>query len=229
MHSAYIAIAYRMMIARFASRILMSFRPPYIPPESLATIVKRHFPFESVKVESVKQFDGYDDRNYYFVGDLNEDVASTINGDCKQFVIKLINSRDSKNIDVLEGLSKLTQFLHERNFKCPYPIPTSSADSGTVVLRLSDLLPYTNGVIEDISNGSDNDPRYCVRVFVFVEGELFGHKPQSPELLYELGCHIGRMNNEMMVSWIISKHPYTLGNMLLAIGNIVTCYRLQAI
>ena len=204
----------------------MSFRPPCFPPESLATFIKRHFPIESVKVESVKQFDGYDDRNYYFVGDLNEDVASTINGDYKQFVIKFINSRDSKNIDVLEGLSKLAQFLHERNFKCPYPIPTSSADSGTVVLRLSDLLPYsatnnndndvkekltngevpprTNGVVSRTNGGVIIDHQFCVRVTVFVEGELFGHGVRSSKLLHELGCYVGRMNKEMMVSIIFS-------------------------
>ncbi len=186
----------------------MSFQPPYIPPEDLAMFITRHFPLQSVKVQSVKQFDGYDDRNYYFVGDLKKDIARTINGDYKQFVIKFVNSRDSKNIEVLEGLSKLAQFLHEKDFDCPYPIPTVTSDSGIVVLKLSDLLPYsttttekprTNSVVSR-TNGISIDCQFCVRVTVFVEGELFGHDVRSSDLLHELGCYVGRMNKELTVS-----------------------------
>ena len=189
----------------------MSFQPPFIPPESLAVFLKKHFPLRSVDVGSIVQFDGYDDRNYYFSGELKKDASDAISGNYSKFVIKFVNSRDSKDIEVLKGLSKLTQFLHEKDFKCPYPIPSNDcSSSGLVVLRQSDLLPYTQ---PDCVNGGANsdatittngavctNPQFCLRVTVYVEGELFGHGKQPPQLLRELGCYVGRINSEMMVS-----------------------------
>ena len=201
------------MLGDFSQAKKMSLQPPFIPPQSLATFVKEYFPLQSVDVESIKQFDGYDDRNYYFAGDLNAEISSS--NDHKQFVIKFVNSRDSRNTKVLEGLSKLAQYLHGKNFKCPYPIPSADGcESGIVVLKKSDLLPYTladSGKAEvdntrsTLSNGfcggnGTIDHQFCVRVTVFVDGELFGHGEQPPQLLHELGCYVAKMNKELMVS-----------------------------
>ncbi len=193
----------------------MSFQPPFIPPESLAVFLKQKFPLRSVDVDSIVQFDGYDDRNYYFSGELNKDATDAIGGNYNQFVIKFVNSRDSKNIEVLKGLSKLTQFLHEKELKCPYPIPSNDCStSGLVVLRESDLLPYTQpdcvngGANSDATatNGVCINPQFCVRVTVYVEGDLFGHGKQPPQLLNELGRYVGRMNSEMTVSSACVSH-----------------------
>ncbi len=195
----------------------MSCRPPFISPRLLSDFIKKYFPFQSVTEQSIKLLDGYEDRNYQFTGKLkNTTTCKHTTLDAEQFVIKFTNSRDS-GINIVEGLNELTKFLFNRNIVCPCPIPsTLSCGSELVCIKHSDLLPYTDGtnVLEcpmslDGTNGPNTDPYYCVRVFVFIEGELLGYTDHSPKLLNELGCYIGRMNKQMMVSSHQSKITQT--------------------
>ena len=192
----------------------MAFRPPYIPPQTLVRFIIQNFPFSSVEVESIKQFDGYDDRNYYFEGELKPNVN---NFDSKkahhtrnEFVIKFLNSRDSKNVKVVEGLTELTKFLGDKLFKCPHAIP-SLYDSEIVVKKHSELLACVSGEkvnepdlkqsrVAVLNGGSVADRHYCVRIFAFVPGGMFGYEEQSPELLHDLGYYVGRLNSVMKVS-----------------------------
>lgn len=190
----------------------MSIRAPYIPPELLGCLLKDHFPMQSVDVDSIKEFDGYADRNYYFRGELKDSniqatttPASNTALCCKEFVVKFVNSKDSLNTSILEGIGELSEFLYNRSFDCPYPIAGTSKD--VVVLKHSHLMSYLRRdksmILKDESAGANTsggeEAQYCIRLSLFVKGDIFGHGEHPSSLLYELGSYVGRMNKELKV------------------------------
>ena len=91
-----------------------------------------------------------------------------------------------------------------------YPIP-SLYDSEIVVKKHSELLSCVSGEkinepdlqqsrVAMLNGGSVADRHYCVRIFAFVPGGMFGYEEQSPELLHDLGYYVGRLNSVMKVS-----------------------------
>ena len=202
----------------FPTRIEMNIpKPPFIHSQLLSKFICKHFPFKSVDTNSVKEFVCYDDRNYYFTGILNPgvDLADTNHlTPPTEFVVKFLNSTDSSDLAVVDGLTELKKYLYKRGFTCPYPIPSLlQCRSENVVVRHSALLNYlsNNRSVMDESQErqlqgiktfvpSENDRHYCVSVLLFVEGQVFEDKRHSPQFLYEAGRYIGSMNRELMVS-----------------------------
>ena len=180
--------------------------------------MKQYFPFKSFEEQSVRKLEGYESRNYEFVGELRQSATSLLHSagvsTNQKFILKVLNWRDSKDINIVDGLTKLTKFLRERNFDCPYPVPCVEGED-MLVVKHTDLVPYISEEFTVKENGLCNNAKpllvcddkttsdvfYIARVFVFVEGELLGYNSSdSPALLHEFGAYIGRMNKEMMVS-----------------------------
>ena len=194
----------------------MSYLPPLLSPKSLTNFLKTYFPFQTVDECSIEQLEGYEDRNYYFVGILYCRSITSCLSNSSQFVIKFLNANDSVDTEMVDGITKITKFLHQRKINCPCPMP-SSMGSDIVIIKHSELLLYSEDQCNEKCNGANNtvqshskessladghhigNRQYCARVFVFVEGETLGYDEQSFDLLHELGCYIGRMNREMMV------------------------------
>lgn len=173
-------------------------RAPAVSSRGLVSLLQKYFPFDNVQESSVVQLDGYDDRNYKFSGQLKrDDVPNTpMAAAGNWFVAKFLNSRDSKDVNVVDGLVDVAKFVYTKaGIKCPYPIPSLT---GYEVVRIShnDLLAYTSST--DSLQQAD-DAYYCLRVFVFIEGKVLGYDNHSPELLHELGKCMATVDKELMV------------------------------
>ena len=93
-------------------------RPPAIVvPRLLQTFVLGAFPFHSIDASSVRELDSYEDRNYYFRG--NGFGGGTGAG---EYVLKILNWRDSREEAVVEGLSRMVLQLKSKGKNCPYPV-----------------------------------------------------------------------------------------------------------
>lgn len=76
-----------------------------------------------LEVTSLKKLDAYDDINYHVSCDANKcDNAHLKRVSPGGYVLKVINSLDSKNMDLMEGQTLAMIFLNENGVSCPVPV-----------------------------------------------------------------------------------------------------------
>ncbi|KAJ0064998.1 hypothetical protein NL108_000972, partial [Boleophthalmus pectinirostris] len=119
----------------------------------------------------------YDDQNFY--------VLST-NG--KEYVLKIMNSEDSKNQSLIEVQTFAMSFLNENG------IPAQTA-TPTVTGQLMSL--------EELDCGYGHQ-KYLVRLLSYLPGKTISKVPLTPQLLFETGKMAAKMDK------ILQKmdHPY---------------------
>lgn len=61
------------------------------------------------RCESICELDGYDDRNFKVTVKSNQGYRGNSDGD--QYVLKILNSLDSKKVDFIEGQNELLLYL----------------------------------------------------------------------------------------------------------------------
>ena len=184
-------------------------RPPPLPPKAVKRVVIDHFLINSVDVSTVRELDSYDDRNYYFQGTLvagnDRQVSSS------EYVLKVLNWRDSLSSRAVDGFSKMMLHLNDRGYRCPYPIPASVSEECSlysVVLTEKQLDAYVS--VDHAKHGSrregdvniDHIERvFNVRVLGYVPGDPMGKMktPPSESLLYSTGQYVGGMDLVLQV------------------------------
>ena len=189
--------------------ILRGVRPPPLPQEAVKRVVIDHFPINSVDVSTIRELDSYDDRNYYFQGTLatgNDRVVSS-----SEYVLKVLNWRDSLSPRAVDGFSKMMLHLNDRGYRCPYPIPASVAGECSiysVVLTEKQLDAYVSVDHTKHGNGREGgvsiehtERVFNVRVLGYVPGHPMGtmKTPPSERLLYSTGQYVGGMDLVLQV------------------------------
>ena len=188
----------------FRTRCHESMRPPVISRLAVSRLILSHFPFKHVKASSIEEFVSYDDRNYFFRGERLDHEVGSRDSPSSEYVLKVVNSSDTP--ELVAGLSGVTKYLHEKGYRCPYPIARPGGEDMTVLSK-EQLVAF-----EENSTREDKDPcemmnvvqssvseRFCVRVLVFVPGDLLVNVPQSPDLLYKVGNYLGSLDKELQV------------------------------
>ena len=134
-----------------------------------------------LKAINVKEFNSYDDRNYYFHVDPDADIGnehlrkSDISPD--GYILKVTNILDSKDPDFTEAQNKM--ILHMANADLAVPIPIKNKNGG--------LMSYEEIEVEKKGNdwASNNESidgptkvnKHLVRLLKFIPGN-FGHAIQ---------------------------------------------------
>ena len=134
-----------------------------------------------LKAINVKEFNSYDDRNYYFHVDPEADIdnehlrKSDISPD--GYILKVTNILDSKDPDFTEAQNKM--ILHMANADLAVPIPIKNKNGG--------LMSYEEIEVEKKGNdwASNNEStagptklnKHLVRLLKFIPGN-FGHAIQ---------------------------------------------------
>ncbi|XP_058797230.1 hydroxylysine kinase [Phymastichus coffea] len=138
-------------------------------------------------VESIKELDSYDDRNYRILckdtSINNNPYVSSIakNG----YILKVINSLDSKKTSFIEAQNELLIFLSKKGIICT--IPVKQKDGSYYSL--------------EILNGSSE--KHVVRLLTYCEGEILQDVPKTAELLKNVGSFTARLDNILKEFW----HP----------------------
>ena len=165
---------------------------------------------------SVKELDGYDDRNFYMRGSLKKEPNKLDISACKEYVLKIVNHLDSKHECLMPTQSDVMLFLQSRGHKCPAPVP-SVFNSSFVMCKLpraaqpGSVASATDGTndVRDLENDTSiyNDEGYseeeyfvcAVRLLTFVPGASLNEIPLNSQLLFDAGMAVGKLDRDLKV------------------------------
>lgn len=123
------------------------------------------------------ELNAYDDRNYHVIC---QDVHENSHVDSLEktgYVLKVINSLDSRKTRVIEAQNELMIFLNQRDICCSLPIKNKSGEYFSLE-KLKD----------------DSTERYAVRLLVYRPGEILHHVKITSELLRRVGRFTARID-----------------------------------
>ncbi|CAJ1060771.1 hydroxylysine kinase-like [Xyrichtys novacula] len=137
---------------------------PKISQPQAVELVKRLFRLTPSEIRSLPS---YDDQNFF--------VAVAGEG---EYVLKITNSKDSKNSNMVEVQTYAMTFLHQHGLPVQSVIPTISGQ----LMSLEEM---------DCGYGSQ---KYLVRLLTYLPGITISKAPLTPQLMYEAGKTAARMD-----------------------------------
>ncbi|XP_037530504.1 hydroxylysine kinase [Nematolebias whitei] len=130
----------------------------------VSEMVKKLFNLTPREIQSLPS---YDDQNFY---------VAPIEGD--EYVLKIMNSEDSKNTSLVEVQTYAMSFVHQNGLPSQTAVPTKSGQ----LMSLEEM---------DCGYGCK---KYLVRLLTYAPGVTISKVPLTPELLYEVGKMAARMD-----------------------------------
>ncbi|XP_068176177.1 hydroxylysine kinase-like [Antennarius striatus] len=146
---------------------------PKFSQSQVVELMKRLYRLTPSEMNSLPS---YCDQNFYVM---------TSEGD--EYVLKIMNSDDSKNPTLIDVQTSLMSFLHQNKFPTPTALPTISGQ----LMSLEE---------KDCGYGCK---KYLVRLLTYLPGTLISKVPLTPQLLYETGKMAAKMD-EILQEF---KHP----------------------
>ncbi|KAM6921739.1 hydroxylysine kinase [Xenentodon cancila] len=137
---------------------------PKFSQSQVSEMVKRLF---RVTPSEIRPLPSYDDQNFY--------VAPTEGG---EYVLKIMNSEDSKNPAIIDVQTCAMSFLHQNGLPAQTAVPTTSGQ----LISLEEM---------DCGYGCK---KYLVRLLIYLPGVTISKVPLTPKLLYEAGKMAARMD-----------------------------------
>ncbi|XP_071344151.1 hydroxylysine kinase-like [Trachinotus anak] len=137
---------------------------PSLSHSQVSEMMKRLFRLTPSEIRSLPS---YDDQNFY--------VAPVEGG---EYVLKIMNAEDSKNLALIEVQTYAMSFLHKNGLPAQTAMPTTSGQ----LMSLEEL---------DCGNGCQ---KYLVRLLTYLPGTTISKAPVTPQLLYETGKTAARMD-----------------------------------
>ncbi|XP_054459174.1 hydroxylysine kinase [Anoplopoma fimbria] len=138
-------------------------KPNFSHPQVVG-IMKRLFRLTPSEIRSLPS---YDDQNLY--------VASIDGG---EYILKIMNSEDSKNTSLIEIQTYAMSVLHQNGLPSQTALPNASGK----LMSLEEI---------DCGNGCQ---KYMVRLLSYLPGTTISKVPLTPQLLYETGKMAARMD-----------------------------------
>ncbi|KAM4549053.1 hydroxylysine kinase isoform 1-T3 [Odontesthes bonariensis] len=137
---------------------------PKFSESQVSEMVKRLF---SLTPSEIRSLPSYDDQNFY--------VAPIQGG---EYVLKIMNSEDSKNLTIIEVQTYAMSFLHQHGLPAQTAVPTTSGQFMS---------------LEEMDCGYGHQ-KYLVRLLTYLPGVTISKVPLTPKLLYETGKTAARMD-----------------------------------
>ncbi|XP_029356265.1 hydroxylysine kinase [Echeneis naucrates] len=130
-----------------------------------------------LSLSEIRSLPSYDDQNFF--------VASADGG---KYILKIMNSEDSKNPKLVEMQTYTMTFLRQKGFPTQVVQPTTSG-------QLQSLEET------DCGNGPQ---KYLVRLLTYLPGTTLSKVPLTPQLLYEAGKMAAMMDKTLQEM----EHPF---------------------
>ncbi|KAL7046446.1 hypothetical protein ACKWTF_002573 [Chironomus riparius] len=125
-----------------------------------------------VKVLEICELNSYDDKNFLVFADKNIKNRH-INFCADGYVLKILNSFDSKKIAFIEGQTELSLYLNNQKIICPR--------------QLQDV----NGNYYSFENEN------IIRLYEFIPGKILCDVPSCSNLFYQAGVFLGKMDSTL--------------------------------
>ena len=162
--------------------------PPKLSNERVAQIVQSHYTVAPIDPACIKLLHGYEDRNYY-VKEMCAATDSTRSS--KEYVLKVINQKDSMFPDFFDALSKLMFFINAEGFNCSLPLQPVDVPEGKFIIDLkkSHMLDTQLRV----------DTVYVGFLLTYVPGVPISEVECTPKFLYSVGEFVGKLSTSLQV------------------------------
>ncbi|KAG5677973.1 hypothetical protein PVAND_007685 [Polypedilum vanderplanki] len=126
-----------------------------------------------IKVLEICELNSYDDKNFLIFADKNIKNPYIKNFCADGYVLKILNSFDSKKIAFIEGQTSLSLYLNSQKFVSP--------------LQLQD--------VEGKYYSFDNEN--IVRLYEFIPGKILCDVPPCANLFYHAGVYLGKLDSSL--------------------------------
>lgn len=172
-------------------------RKPFASRELAVRLAEKIFGIKNASV--LEEFDCYSDRAFHIKGfqsSVNSPHGEHLNG--QEFVLKILNSCDSNDLEFVEGENETIQFLQKQGFPCPMVLrPTGNSDSD---LKAVVTLPISEKVSLKNKENRNNLERCVVRLMSFLPGKPVKEFCGSSTSLFIIGQFVGLASKALQVS-----------------------------
>ncbi|XP_001641442.2 hydroxylysine kinase [Nematostella vectensis] len=134
-------------------------------------------------ITEVKELISTSDRNFFIEGFSTAFQASG------KFVLKILNSSDSSNEELIYAENAAIDYLRERGYPCPMVLKAWNDKR----LAKADL-PVRGSIKE---NGKDGTERCIIRLLELVPGETLASISTTSKMLYQVGEFIGSVSGSL--------------------------------
>ncbi|CAL7946133.1 unnamed protein product [Xylocopa violacea] len=153
-------------------------RPPG-SKEIVSQILKELY---SLNATSIIELNAYDDRNYRILCEESHTNPHITTVSKHGYVLKIVNSLDSKKQHVIDAQTDMLIFLNQRGINCPLPVKNVRG------------LYYT--LVELNVDGCTES--YAVRLLLYRPGEVLHRVPITGELLRNVGRFTAKLDSVLM-------------------------------
>ncbi|XP_022214801.2 hydroxylysine kinase [Drosophila obscura] len=147
---------------------------PKVEPDDVESLLRRLY---GITVSEVKEILAYDDRNFLIHEDSNVKNPLIVSHCPNGYVLKIMNSLDSKKEDVVDAQNQVMLYLSKKQIKCPRPIANASGKYYSV---------------EKLSGTA-----HVVRLLEFVPGQIFREVPITKYLLFQSGEYLAKLDRTL--------------------------------
>lgn len=144
---------------------------PKVNSEDVEALLRRLY---GITLGEVKELISYDDRNYLVTEDPNIKNPLIVPHCPHGYVLKILNSLDSKKTDFVDAQNELMVYLSKQDIRCPKPIANVYGKHFSV---------------EHIS-GAD----HIVRLLEFIPGKIFHEVEKTNYLLFQSGEYLAKID-----------------------------------
>ncbi len=176
----------------------------------------------------VKEFNSYDDRNFFFKVDAAKPVDNAYIASVWQdgYTLKVTNTLDSKDPDFFEAQNGLIMHMAEADLAVPEPVK----DKQGRLLSIQELPQDGKTAWEANNENVDAGKKHIVRLLKFIPGKiLYDIDPWQPRHFFEAGVFAAKMDSSLRgyhhkaydtrnCIWFLSSIPQ-VKNFLNAIGD----------
>ena len=176
---------------------LFDLRRPIIDKEEATELASLLFGLRVSDQLQVREFDSYDDRNYYMKGTLtyrpaNENIdGALLQENEDEFVLKILNNLDSENLLYVNAQNEMMLYLNARGFNCPVPMQSLKGPHT--------LLYKSKSSEEKMRNKEISYREHAVRLLSFVPGKLIKCVSCTTDLLFDLGRYVSKIHTALQV------------------------------
>lgn len=167
-------------------------RPPSLSKHELQDILTFMLG-KTIEIKYSTGFPSYYDRNYYLELDKDqvieylEGFKSSRNNRQQKidscYVLKILNAKETKDIEVNTARLNVMQFLYDQGIRCPCPLPLPGQHRVKVVF-----------ISKENSTG-----QYIAYLINFIEGQILSTIHPDNDLLYRLGKFAGQVIKTLQV------------------------------
>lgn len=156
---------------------------PMIPEDFIKDIVLRLY---GINVIGWKELNAYDDKNYHIQIDPSINNNKYIDRLHQPgYVLKVLNSNDSKNPAIIESQHKLLICLHRKGLPVQEPVYNLYGKT------------YSVEKVPDEYNSNQYNGPYIFQLLKYITGDMIVRRPYYPKTLYNTGKFAGKIHKAL--------------------------------